>query len=157
MVLVRALDPEAELVLVDPYTAATRWAALPQGAYATATATRLAVRPARPRGGPSVRWILERSQDVGRSWTGGSVDLVFIDGDHSYQGCREDWEILAPARRARGLRGVPRRPRRQARRPRGAGPTQVVDEIFRGTGTDGWTLVDEVDALVVVRRHRASS
>jgi predicted O-methyltransferase YrrM len=157
VVLVRALDPGAELVLVDPYTADTRWAALPQGAYATAAATRLALARARPRGGPSVRWILERSQDVGRSWDGGEVDLVFIDGDHSYQGCREDWEAwqqhVAPggfaafhdARAGRpGGRGAP-------------GPTRVVDETFRDEPADGWTLADEVDALVVVRRRATSS
>src|ERR1700753_1180572 len=87
VVLVRALDPGAELVLVDPYTVETRWAALPQGAYATATGTRLAVARARGRTGPRVRWIRARSQDVGRAWAGGPVDVVFIDGDHSYDGC----------------------------------------------------------------------
>ena len=70
VVLVRAMAPESELVLVDPYTSDTRWAALPQGAWANATATRLAVararRHRRPRGPldpaaqPGRRAILER-------------------------------------------------------------------------------------------------
>jgi predicted O-methyltransferase YrrM len=152
VVLVRALGPGAELVLVDPYTADTRWAALPPGAYATATATRIAVRRARLRGGPSVRWILDRSQDVGRAWTEGPVDVVFIDGDHSYEACREDWEIwhrhVSPG-------GFVAFHDARAGKPGGhgaPGPTQVVDELFRAPGTDGWTLADEVDALAVVRR-----
>src|ERR1700727_2927408 len=60
VVLVRSMAPGSELVLVDPYTADTRWAALPQGAWANATATRLAVARARRAGGPTVRSILQR-------------------------------------------------------------------------------------------------
>ena len=30
------------------------------------------------------------SKEVGRTWEGGPVDLVFIDGDHSYEGCSGD-------------------------------------------------------------------
>jgi len=33
------------------------------------------------------------------------------------------------------------------------GPTQVVDEAFRGAGDSGWTVADEIDALVVVRKQ----
>jgi predicted O-methyltransferase YrrM len=110
----------------------------------------LAVRRA-AKGGPTVRWHFARSQDVGRSWIGGPVDLVFIDGDHSPEGCREDWEVWhrhvgpggavsfhdARAGHAGG-RGSP-------------GPTGVVDELFR-SGSSSWAIVEEVDALVVVRR-----
>jgi predicted O-methyltransferase YrrM len=153
VVLVRSMAPGSELVLVDPYTADTRWAALPQGAWANATATRLAVARARRAGGPAVRWILQRSQDVGRAWSGGPVDLVFIDGDHSYEACREDWETwrdhVAPGGYAAfhdaragqpGGRGAP-------------GPTRVVDETFRDADEVGWTLADEIDALVVARKQ----
>src|SRR5207237_834975 len=103
------------------------------------------------RGGPVIRWHIARSQEVGRAWVGGSVDLVFIDGDHSAAGCREDWEVwhrhVAPggavafhdARKGRaGGAGHP-------------GPTSVVDEVFRTNGT-GWTISEDVDSLVVVRQ-----
>jgi len=150
LVLCRALGAGAELHLVDPFIDATGWA-LPSGARASATATRLAVRRATPKRGLAVRWHFERSQQVGRSWTGGPVDLVFIDGDHSPEGCREDWEVwhghVSPggavafhdARAGRaGGRGSP-------------GPTGVVDELFRTTDS-GWVIDEEVDSLVVVRR-----
>jgi predicted O-methyltransferase YrrM len=154
VVLVRALDPEAELVLVDPYTADTRWAALPQGAYATATASRLAVGRARPRGGPTVRWIQERSQEVGRTWNGGPVDLVFIDGDHSYEGCLGDWESWHDHVRPGGFVAFHDA---RAGKPGGLGapgPTQVVDEVLRSDPPAGWALTDELDALVVAQRAR---
>jgi predicted O-methyltransferase YrrM len=153
VVLVRAMTPGSELVLVDPYSADTRWAALPQGAWANATASRLAVARARRRGGPAVRWIRQRSQDVGRSWSGRPVDLLFIDGDHSYEGCREDWEMW---RDHVALGGFVAFHDARVGKPggRGApGPTRVVDETFRAGADSGWTLVDEIDALVVVRRQ----
>jgi predicted O-methyltransferase YrrM len=156
VVLVRALGPGAELVLVDPYTVDTRWAALPQGAYATATGTRLAVGRARGRTGPEVRWLRARSQEVGRSWTGGPVDVVFIDGDHSYDGCREDWESWRDHVTPGGFVAFHDA---RAGKPGGMGapgPTQVVDECFRASPTAGWELTDEVDALVVVRRASAA-
>ena len=37
-----------------------------------------------------------RSQEVGRAWRGPAVDFVFVDGDHSPEGCREDWEAWHP-------------------------------------------------------------
>ena len=153
VVLARAMATGSELVLVDPYTADTRWAALPQGAWANATASRLAVARARRSDGPRIRWILRRSQDVGRSWTGGPVDLVFIDGDHSYEGCLEDWEQWRGHVSPRGYAAFHDA---RAGKPDGhgaPGPTQVVDEAFRGGEHSGWTLAEEIDALVVVRRH----
>ena len=152
LVLCRALSGEAELHLVDPFIDATGWALRP-GARASATATRRAIRRATARGGPTVRWYLSRSQDVGRSWNGGPVDLVFIDGDHSPEGCREDWEVwhghVSPG-------GAVAFHDARAGRPGGhgsPGPTGVVDELFRTTPS-GWAIAQEVDSLVVVRRSR---
>jgi predicted O-methyltransferase YrrM len=150
VVLCQALAPGAELHLVDPFIDATGWA-LPSGAQAHPTATRLAVRRAAGRHGPHIRWHLARSQDVGRAWTGGTVDLVFIDGDHSPAGCREDWDVWQP-HVGRGGAVVFHDARRG--RPGGTGspgPTSVVDELFRGRSSD-WLIAEEVDTLVVVRR-----
>lgn len=40
------------------------------------------------------------SKEVARSWTAGLVDLVFVDGDHTYEGCWGDitgwWPHLRP-------------------------------------------------------------
>lgn len=40
--------------------------------------------------------ILSDSIEAGRNWTGGEVDAVFIDGDHTEPGCRGDWEAWMP-------------------------------------------------------------
>jgi hypothetical protein len=93
---------------------------------------------------------------VGRSWAGGPVDLVFVDGDHSPDGCREDWEVWHPHVAGGGAVAF-----HDARlgQPGGAGspgPTSVVDGLFRGSGVPGWTIAEELDSLVVVRRISGS-
>ena len=161
VVLCRVLGPGAELHLIDPFVDATGWA-LPPDARPVEGATRRAVARAARRGGPdgtggpAVHWQIARSQDAGRAWRGGPVDLVFIDGDHSPEGCREDFEVwsthLAPggaiafhdAREGRpGGRGS-------------IGPTSVVDALFRAGGelAGEWAISEELDSLVVVVRAR---
>lgn len=161
-VLCSVLGPESELHLVDPFLDATGWA-LPPDARPVQAATRRAVaRAARcggpdGRGGPAVHWHIVRSQDAGRSWDGGQVDLVFIDGDHSPEGCREDFEVWSSHLAAGGAIAF-----HDARDgvPGGhgnIGPTSVVDALFRDGGelALGWEISQEVDSLVVVSRRRA--
>lgn len=37
-----------------------------------------------------LRQIHGDSKDVGKRWTRGQVDMVYVDGDHSYEGCKQD-------------------------------------------------------------------
>ena len=99
-----------------------------------------------------MRWYVARSQEVGRAWTGGDVDLVFVDGDHSPAGVREDWEVWHRHVSAGGSLAF-----HDARlgEPDGAGspgPTSVVNELFRAQPPEGWTILAEIDSLLVVRR-----
>jgi predicted O-methyltransferase YrrM len=151
--LCAALDPGAELHLIDPFGAHPD--ALPSGWGASEWATRRAVARAvrrRGRDAPKVRWHPQLSHEVAEHWRG-KIDLLFIDGDHSEAGCELDWScwqrFLAPDGRvvfhdARadqpGGRGLP-------------GPTAVVARHFRGGATAGWTLLAEADRTVVVARN----
>jgi hypothetical protein len=144
------------LHLIDPFADSRGLAA---GWRGNAWASRRVVdRAVRERGGPTVRWHVERSQDTGRRWTE-NVDFVFIDGDHAPESCRADWElfsrwvvpggvvVLHDARKDKpggeglpGEGGVP-------------GPTDLVDELFRGEGAiPGWRMCDELDCMVAVER-----
>ena len=108
--------------------------------------------------GPKTSWHIARSQSVGRGWTGGEVDLVFIDGDHSPEGCREDWDVWHPHVRAGGAVAFHDARLGQPDGTGSPGPTGVVDELFRSPAPpSGWSLADEVDTLVVVRRDAQSS
>ncbi len=150
--LCAALDPGAELHLIDPFGAHPD--ALPSGWGASEWATRRAVaRAARRRGrdAPRVRWHPQLSHEVAEHWQG-EIDLLFIDGDHSEAGCELDWSrwrrFLALQGRAvfhdaradqRGGRGLP-------------GPTAVVARCFREGGAEGWAILTEADRTVVVGR-----
>ncbi len=150
--LVDLLGHEAELHLIDPY--GSHPDALPGGWGASEWATRRTVARAIRHGGrdtPTVRWHVALSHDVAASWDA-QVDVVFIDGDHSEQGCELDWSawnpFVVPGGRVvfhdarageRGGRGLP-------------GPTAVVTRHFRYEGTPGWEIVAEADRTVVVRR-----
>jgi predicted O-methyltransferase YrrM len=156
LVLAGSLPTSAVLHLIDPFVDSR---GLAVGWRGTAWATRRVVdRAVRARGGPTVRWHIERSQDAGRRWTE-AVDLVFIDGDHAEESCRQDWELFSPwvppggvvlfhdARQDKpggeglpGEGGVP-------------GPTGLVDELFRGRGAvEGWHIRAELHTLVAVER-----
>ena len=148
VVLCRILAPDAELHLVDPF--GHHPDALRPGWAATEAATRRVVARAARRAGPRVVWHVAFSADVARSWEGGPVDLVFVDGDHSEEGVRADWELWSPLVAPGGVMLF-----HDARlgRPGGVGlpgPTAVVDGSVRTA--PGWEVVDEVDAAVAVRR-----
>jgi MMP 1-O-methyltransferase len=152
VVLCRALPADADLHLVDPFTA---HATLLPGWRGVEGATRRAVgRAVRERRGPRLHWHVELSERTAERWSG-PVDLVFVDGDHSVEGCRLDWDVWSP-HVTRGGTVVFHDAR--AGHPEGEGlpgPTRVVDELFRGDGTvPGWRIHAEVDSAVAVRRER---
>jgi predicted O-methyltransferase YrrM len=154
LALLDALGPDSELHLVDPFGAHA--AALPAGWGATERATRrtLARAARRRRGGaPRLCWHVATSAQVAASWSG-DADLVFIDGDHSGEGCERDWldwSAFVPAgghvvfHDARagvpGRRGLP-------------GPTAVVERHLRSGAAPAWTIVAEADRTVAARRLR---
>jgi hypothetical protein len=151
VVLCEVLDAGAELHLIDPF--GQHGKALPAGWGATEGASRRVVERARRRGNaPRVAWHVDYSAAVAARWAG-TVDLVFVDGDHSEQGARADWEgwhgfvelggvvLFHDARLTQeGGRGLP-------------GPTAVVDSLFRGPDAlVGWRISREADRMVAVVR-----
>ena len=158
LVLVRGLPVDAVLHLIDPFVDSRGLAA---GWRGSAWATRRVVgRAVGEHGGPTVRWHVERSQEVGRRWAE-PVDLVFIDGDHALESCRADWELFSPFVRPGGV--VVFHDARQGK-PGGEGlpgeggvdgPTTLVDELFRGPDAiDGWRLCADTQTTVAVERSR---
>jgi predicted O-methyltransferase YrrM len=152
VVLCEVLGAEAELHLIDPF--GQHGDALPAGWGAIEGASRRVVERARRRhAGPRVTWHVDYSAAVAEHWAD-PVDLVFIDGDHSEDGVRTDWDgwngfvesggavLFHDARLSQeGGRGLP-------------GPTAVVDALFRGPEpVPGWRIADEADRTVAVVRY----
>jgi hypothetical protein len=151
VVLAGALPADATLHLIDPFGANPTL--LPGWAGVEGATRRVVGRAARRRGdGPRLVWHVERGEDTAARWDE-PVDLVFIDGDHSEDGVRADWDgwngfvepggavVFHDARLSQeGGRGLP-------------GPTAVVDGLFRGAGAvAGWHVVAEADRTVAVAR-----
>jgi predicted O-methyltransferase YrrM len=151
--LLAALGRDCELHLIDPF--GHHPDALPGGWGAREWATRRVLsRAARRRGpdAPHLQVHVALSSEVAAGWSE-PVDLVFIDGDHTREGCELDWRMWSPFVRVGGYvvfhdardgeldgRGLP-------------GPSTVVKRLFRGPPvTAGWEIANEADRTVAVRR-----
>jgi predicted O-methyltransferase YrrM len=92
-----AMSPSGEYYAVDPY---------PRGRLGISFTQRVADREvSRVRNGKIV-WIRELGKDAAskfREMTDRPVDFLFIDGDHSYEGLRGDWEAWSPLVAADGI------------------------------------------------------
>ena len=52
---------------------------------------------------PRAKFINEDSSDAGKSWSGGKISLIHIDGDHSYKGCKADIDSWYPHMKDQGV------------------------------------------------------
>jgi len=149
LLLCRALPRDATLHLIDPFTNN----ALRPGWRATEGATRRVVaRAAARHGGPRIEWHPQTSEAAAVGWSS-SVDLLWIDGDHTEAGCRLDWDTWSPWVPPGGV--VVFHDAREGLPGGGGlpGPTRTVDALFRGEGAlAGWRLAAETDSAVVVER-----
>jgi predicted O-methyltransferase YrrM len=152
LVLVEALPMDADLHLVDPFDSVGPWPGVLNAPNEKATRT-VVERAARRRGGPRLHWHVALSEQVGRAWKQ-PLDLVFIDGDHSEEACRLDWELWNLCVKPGGVVAF-----HDARLglPGGGGdegPTRVVNELFRAGRMPHWRILAERDTIVVVERNR---
>jgi hypothetical protein len=141
LVLVSGLPQGADLHLVDPFSEGAEWWEPPD----PRTVKAVVGRAARRRGGPRVHWHVTRSEEVASGWNT-SVDLVFVDGDHSRAACRLDWDLWSPHVRPGGVVAF------HEARGGDPGPTAVVNELFGAGDPPGWRILAERDTTVAVER-----
>jgi cephalosporin hydroxylase len=104
----------------------------------------------------SVVWIKEFSFNAIQEWDRGkTIDLLFIDGDHSEEGCLKDWEEWSPYVRVGGYVMF-----HDARLFPGGwpiesdGPVKVVNKLFREQPfNEQWKIVEEVNSVVAVQKQ----
>ena len=146
LVLLGVLPPAAELHLIEPFGKGMDWWE-PADEGAVRAVMR---RAARRRRGPTVHWHVGTSEEAARDWDL-DVDLVFIDGDHTEAACRLDWELWHGFVEPGGVVAF------HDARGGDPGPTAVVERLFGagGEGPPGWSVCDERDTIVAVRRDPA--
>ena len=142
-VLLSAMRAGGDLWLVDPFHLSRnpffntgRWAA------------RRTVAAQHKNPQVDVYFVEEYSEIAAKKWRS-PLEFVFIDGDHSYDSVLADWNAWSPFVVPSGVVAF-----HDAIRAAGHpdGPARVVDDLFRKEAIPGWTIVEEVDTLAVVRR-----
>ena len=133
------MDPGGTLVLIDPYPRV-------MGVnLSSITARRLLNGVDRGR----TRWLHELSSDAVRDWQA-QIDVLLIDGDHSYEATRDDFESWSPFVAPEGtilfhdaLLDAPWMSEE-------FGSARFVAELQRDGSS--WRLVDSADSMGAFRR-----
>jgi len=145
VVLRRVMDPSATLTCIDPYVVTE---AGMQGSLAISKMVIGRIKRGR------VRFIRDFSHKVAQTWNE-SLDFLFIDGNHTEEACRvdfEDWERFV-TRDGVILFHDSRLDQPPVQELMGAeGSTEVVKKLFRLQKHPRWQIVDEGGSIVVIQR-----
>jgi len=142
------MDPQGILYLVDPFHLSR---------VGPLNFLRRAAR--RAVSGDSTKqivWIEAFSQDAVRDWKQ-PIDFLLIDGDHEERAVDRDWNDWHPHMTENGIVAF-----HDARLFTGGwtspdyGPVRFVDRALRNNASPPWTIVEEIDSLVFVRRREHS-
>lgn len=136
------MDPGGTLYLVDPYPMSRLGPLCPK----RLVAHRLVGSVERGR----VVWIEQPSQSAWRTWIGGEIDFLFIDGDHDYDAVRADWEGWTAHLSGDGHVALHDASLQAPWTDADSGPVRLAAELR--AGERGWRVVEEVDSLMVLAR-----
>lgn len=135
----RAMDPRGTLHLIDTYPTVLGLN------LSRVTARRLVGGVERGR----VEWLRARSDEVAKTWNL-PIDFLFIDGDHSHDAVRRDWEdwsgYVTPGGHVAFHDALKDAPWVDD----SYGSARFVSELLESPGP--WRLVDHVDSLAVLGR-----
>lgn len=145
----RAMAADGVLVAIDPY---------PVGRLKFSTHQVIAHREVGWINQGRVQWMRMSGGEAARAYVsagGRPVDFVFIDGDHSYDGVRSDWEGWSPLIEAGGIAAL---------HDSCSSTTRQIDDAGSAVFTRNVILKDRrflkiktVDTLTVLQRQRESS
>jgi predicted O-methyltransferase YrrM len=139
-----AMAPTGTLWAVDPY---------PRGRLGVSLPRRIALREVGSAGGAAVEWVRTTGVEAARLYGAAGeppVELVFIDGDHSFEGLRADWEAWSLLVAPRGCIALHDSRSWGGRRIDDAGSAVFTREVV--LRDPRWQVEEEVDSLTVVRR-----
>ncbi|HEX8501818.1 MAG TPA: class I SAM-dependent methyltransferase [Pyrinomonadaceae bacterium] len=141
----RAMAPDGLLVGVDPY---------PNGRLGFSAQRRIAHREVARVPNGEVRWERKTGVEAAREWAargGAPVDFVFIDGDHTFEGLRGDWEAWSGLVAEGGVVALHDSCSSAERLIEDAGSVRYTREVIRRDPR--FEVVEVVDTLTVLRRR----
>jgi predicted O-methyltransferase YrrM len=139
----RAVDPAGTLTLIDTYPTVLGMN------MSRLIARRLVESVDRGR----VEWLRMRSDEAVRDWSR-PIDYLFIDGDHSYDAVRRDFEYWSPHVTPDGTVAFHDALTEAPWMDESFGSAQFVGELI-ADAEGPWEQVDGVDSLAVFRRRGA--
>lgn len=97
-------------------------------------------------------WVGD-SKQVGKEWDRGAIDFLFIDGDHSYEGCLGDIQSWAVHVKPGGFMAFHDVAQLTNKQPHYLHHevARAIDEWF-SSAKAGWSLVETVDTIAVYKR-----
>jgi predicted O-methyltransferase YrrM len=141
----RVVDPNATIYLIDPFVVTGR---IPYINFMQLVAHRYVDSCSNA----NIAWLKDYSFNVSKTWHK-PIDFLFIDGDHSYNACLQDWEEWSPYIVESGIVAFhDSRIFSDGWTSEDSGPVKVVNELFRNNNNPNWHIVDEIDSLVVIQR-----
>jgi predicted O-methyltransferase YrrM len=144
-----AMAADAELLCVDPY---------PVGRLGFSTQQIIAKRSVGRVQNGRVRWLRATGAGAGRQYRAeveGPVDFIFIDGDHTYEALKGDWEAWSGSVAPGGIVALHDSRSSAERRIDDAGSARFTREVILNDGR--YQEIEAVDTLTVLARARSSS
>ena len=115
---------------------------------------RVAHRAVRDKSRGKVVWINDFSQEAVRHWTD-QIDLILIDGDHAETAVERDWNEWNGFVRPGGVALFHDACLFEGGwTSSGYGPVKLVNRLFREGSVRGWTVVEEIHSLLVVKKDQ---
>lgn len=133
------------LYAVDPY---------PAGRLGFSAQRRIARRTVSKISNGSLRWVRATGVDAARNHaTFGieHVDFIFIDGDHSFDGLRGDWEVWSPLVAPGGIVALHDSCSSKTRSIDEAGSVIYTNKVIRRDSR--FRLIETVDTVTVLQRQ----
>lgn len=139
-----AMQYSAVLYAIDPFEPGRLGFSIPRT---------IAHRNVRKCSNGSVEWLrctgLEAAKRVIASG-GEPIDLLFVDGDHSYAGLRDDWLSWSPLMKVTGIVALHDSRSCRSRRIEDAGSVRYTREVIMRD--PAFELIEVVDTLTVLTR-----
>jgi predicted O-methyltransferase YrrM len=133
------MDHEGTLTAIDPH---------PPGRLGVSFERWIAQREIARNPGGKVDLLRTWSHSAAKTWTA-TLDFLFVDGDHSWEGIERDWQGFSRFLIPRGVailhdsRSVPTRPDLDS--------VRYTETVVRGDPR--FQVVDEVDSMTVLERR----